>query len=188
MLGTRHKRYLKPLAITVLVLLAVGGAVLLREYILLRKLAESFALPNGGNAPAGGARADEKPGAQATQAPALVLQVKRSASGDRVDARVAFKTFKRLVEANPKLVHTWGRIGWKVLGDIPALCLRSVAPETAFTKLGVQSGDCVTHIDGETVNQPLRNLGIWVTLGSRQRLTIDTLRHGRRISYHLSSN
>lgn len=50
MLGTRHKRYLKPLAITVLVLLAVGGAVLLREYILLRKLAESFALPNGGNA------------------------------------------------------------------------------------------------------------------------------------------
>ena len=28
MLGTRHKRYLKPLAITVLVLLAVGGAVL----------------------------------------------------------------------------------------------------------------------------------------------------------------
>lgn len=188
MQATRHKRYFKPLVITVALLLAVAAAVLVREYLLLRSLAASFAAAkNDTPATPDSARLEKAPAAQAENA-ALVYQVKTSAGGNRVDARVSFKAFKRLVEANPRLVHTWGRIGWKVLGDVPALCLRSVAPGTAFTKLGVQSGDCITHFDGETVNQPLRNLGIWLTLASRKNLKVDTVRAGQRISYHLAAN
>lgn len=188
MQAKRHRRYLKPLAITVVLLLSVGAALLVREYLLLRSLAASFAgAKNDTPAIAETARADKTPAAQGENV-ALVYQVRTSAGGHRVDARVSFKAFKRLVEANPRLVHSWGRISWKVLGDVPALCLRSITPGTAFTKLGVQSGDCVTHFDGETVNQPLRNLGIWLTLASRKSLKIDTVRAGQRISYHLAAN
>jgi C-terminal processing protease CtpA/Prc len=187
MLAARRKRYLKPLGITLLAILLITGAVLVREYLLLRRLADSFALPKSSSR-AGGITDEEKPAEQAVRTAPLVQQVKRSATGNRVDARVSFKAFKRLVETNPRQAHTWGQIGWKVLGDVPALCLRSVSPGTVFTTLGVQSGDCITHLDGETVNQPLRNLGIWVTLGSRKQLTVDTLREGRRITYNLTSN
>ncbi|AFM14750.1 hypothetical protein [Turneriella parva] len=188
MQATRHKRYLKPLAITVALLLAIAAAVLVREYLVLRSLAASFAAAKNDTltTPDSG-RTEKAPAAQGENV-ALISQVKTSAGGNRVDARVSFKAFKRLVEANPKLAQSWGRIGWKVLGDVPALCLRIVAPGTAFTKLGVQSGDCITHFDGETVNQPLRNLGIWLTLGSRKALKVDTVRAGQRISYHLTAN
>lgn len=188
MQAQRQRRFFKPLGITVVVLLTVGAAVLLREYLMLRRLSDTFS----------SAKTDivsEEPGAEkekiesvAAAATPLVYQVKTSADGNRVDARVSFKAFKRMVEANPRLVNSWGRIGWKVLGDVPALCLRSLAAGTAFAKLGVQSGDCITHFDGETVNQPLRNLGIWLTLGSRRHLKVDTLRAGQRITYNLSAH
>ncbi|HRP69792.1 MAG TPA: hypothetical protein PLY93_09710, partial [Turneriella sp.] len=85
-----------------------------------------------------------------------------------------------------KRLRAWGKLGWKVLGDIPALCIRRLADETPFSVLGVLEGECITHIDGETVNQPTRNFGIWLTLSSRKTLDIDTLRLGRKMSYHLT--
>ncbi len=184
----RHRRFLKPLGVTVVILLVVGAAVLVREYVMLRRLSETFSSAKTDAVAEKAGAEKEKIESAAVPAISLVYEVKTSARGNRVDARVSFKAFKRIVEANPRLVHSWGRIGWKVLGDVPALCLRSLAAGTAFAKLGVQSGDCITHFDGETVNQPLRNLGIWLTLGSRRHLRVDTLRAGQRITYNLSAH
>ncbi len=184
----RHRRFLKPLGVTIVILLVVGAAVLVREYLMLRRLSETFSSAKAETTSEKQGAEKDKVATAPAQATPLVYQVKKSADGSRIDARVSFKAFKRMVEANPRLVHSWGRIGWKVLGDVPALCLRSLAADTAFTKLGVQGGDCITHFDGETVNQPLRNLGIWLTLGSRRQLKVDTLRAGQRITYNLTAH
>ncbi len=187
---TAIRRYLKPLGFTLLFILLVAGGLLLREYLLLRQLAKSFtiavppAITPGQTAPtaAQGARSDTVP------APRIVLQVRHSQTGNHVHARVSFRAFKRLVESNPQIAQTWGRVGWKILGDTPALCLRNLSGGTPLTALGVRSGDCITHLDGETINQPLRNLGIWMGLGSRKQLSVDTLRQGQRLSYTLTGD
>ena len=181
---------MKPLGVTLIFILLVAGGLLLREYLMLRQLAKSLtAPPPSREAPA----QSMKPGEQgyvtrAATTTNIVMQVRRSATGNQVAARVSFRAFKRLIESNPQIAHTWGRVGWKILGDTPALCLRQLTTGTPLTALGVQSGDCITHLDGETVNQPLRNLGIWLGLGTRKMLSVDTLRQGKRISYTLTGD
>lgn len=180
---TKHKRTFKILTLTALLLIAVMGGVLLREYLMLRRIQAT--LKSAGNVLPGQKDTKEEVNPPAIRQP-LVAQVSRSADGSRVKARVGFAAFKRLVESHPELISRWGRVGWKVLDDIPGLCLRSLAADAPFRILGVEAGDCITHIDGETVNQPMRNMGIWLTLGARSRLIVDTLRGDRRISYELS--
>lgn len=178
------KRTFKILTLAALLLIAVMGGVLLREYLMLRRIQAT--LKSAGSAlPAQKDAKKEEVNPTAIRQP-LIAQVSRSADGSRVKARVGFAAFKKMVESHPELISRWGRVGWKVLEDIPGLCLRSLAADAPFRVLGVEAGDCITHIDGETVNQPMRNMGIWLTLGARSRLIVDTLRGGRRISYELS--
>ena len=175
------RRALKVITVTALLLLAVSAGVLLRQYLLLRKIQATLRLP------AGAETREPPPTAAATTAPdaPLVSAVSRSADGSLVRARANFSAFKKRVEAHPELLRQWGRVGWKIVGDVPALCVHSVADEAPFLPLGVQGGDCITHIDGESINQPVRNMGIWLSLSARSRLKIDTLRNGKRISYEL---
>lgn len=170
------------LLISLLILFAVAVMVAVREYLLLRSIERALV-----NTPE-----PAKPGAEkqspAPEKPRYVQSVRREADGAVIRARVNFAAFKRAVEANPAQLSAWGSVGWKVLDDTPALCLKRLASESPFTPLGVQKGDCITHLDGETVNQPMRNLGIWLTLGSRKALTVDTLRDGEKIRYYLQGN
>lgn len=177
------RRALKIIAVTALLLLAVSAGVLLREYLMFRKIQATL------RRPAGAATREPlpPPTAAATTAPEapLVSAVSRSADASLVRARANFSAFKARVEAHPELLRQWGSVGWKILEDIPALCVRSVSAQSPFAALGVMGGDCITHIDGESINQPARNMGIWLTLAARSRLKIDTLRNGKRISYEL---
>ena len=163
--------------ITASLLLTVAAVLALREYLMLKRIQEVFRQPPAAKE----APASEMP--VVTEAPKMVYGVKRS--GDIISARARFGAFKKAVEARPELLRAWGSLGWKILDDTPALCIRHLGEETPFKALGVVSGECITHIDGETVNQPMRNLGIWLTLGARSGIRIDTLRAGRKISYHL---
>jgi hypothetical protein len=162
------------------VLIGIAATLALREYLLLKRIQETFkqAAPSAGDKQT---TAVAPPVAEATR---MVYAVKRTESS--VNARARFAAFKKAIEARPEILRTWGTLGWKILDDIPALCVRSLGHETPFKPLGVIQGECITHIDGETVNQPMRNLGIWLTLGARSSIRIDTLRHGRKISYHLA--
>ncbi|GAB4439567.1 MAG: hypothetical protein OHK0011_22140 [Turneriella sp.] len=176
-----HRRLIKIFAIVALILLGVFAGVLLREYLMLKKI-QATLRPSPSQTNSEPPR--EKPAEAVAEAP-LVSAVTRSADGSVVRARADFSVFKKKVEARPELLRQWGRVGWKIVGDVPALCVHHVADEAPFRPLGVKDGDCITHIDGESINQPMRNLGIWLTLPARSRLKIDTLRDGRRISYEL---
>ena len=172
------------LFITLCLLLGVASVIAIREYLLLRSIQQVM---NTSASPAPAATAEPKATAEPPKSP-LVTAVKRREGGSRVSARVDFAAFKKAVEKNPAILASWGTLRWKVLDDIPALCVRNLGAETPLTPLGVKSGDCITHLDGETVNQPMRNLGIWLTLGSRSTLTVETLRDGEKITYSLSKN
>ncbi len=170
----------KIIFIASVILIAVAAMLALREYLMLKRIQDTFRMP--------AATAETRNPATAASAPAepvkMVYGVKRS--GDSVSARARFSAFKKAVETRPEVLRTWGSLGWKILEDIPALCIRHLGDEAPFRTLGVVQGECITHIDGETVNQPMRNLGIWLTLGARSSIRIDTLRDGRKISYHLT--
>lgn len=176
-----HRRVIKIFAFALLLLMAVSAGVLLREYMMLKKIQATLRQTpsQAKDVPQG-----ETPAEAVPETP-LVYAVSRSADGSLVRARANFSVFKKKVEARPELLRQWGRVGWKIVGDVPALCVRHVADDAPFRPLGVKDGDCITHIDGETVNQPVRNMGIWLTLPARSRLKIDTLREGKRISYEL---
>lgn len=172
------------LFITLALLLGVAAAIAIREYLLLRNIQQVM---NTSASPAPAITPEPKTTAEPPRTP-FVTAVKRREGGSRISARVDFSAFKKAVEKNPAALASWGTLRWKVLEDIPALCVRNLGADTPLTPLGVRSGDCITHLDGETVNQPLRNLGIWLTLGSRHSLTIETLRDGKQITYTLSKN
>ena len=169
------------LFITFSLLLAVAAVVAIREYLLLRNIQQVM---NTSASPAPAVTPAQKAAAEPARTP-FVTAVKRR-EGGRVSARVDFAAFKKAVEKNPAVLAGWGTLRWKVLEDIPALFVRNLGADTPLTPLGVRSGDCITHLDGETVNQPLRNLGIWLTLGSRSTLKVETLRDGEKITYILS--
>lgn len=172
------------LFITFSLLLAVAAVVAMREYLLLRNI-QQVMNTSASSVPA--VTPEQKTTAEPPRTP-FVTAVKRRDGGSRVSARVDFAAFKKAVEKNPAVLAGWGTLRWKVLEDIPALCVRNLGADTPLTPLGVRSGDCITHLDGETVNQPLRNLGIWLTLGSRKSLLVETLRDGEKITYILSKN
>lgn len=179
MLG-KKKIALLYLAVTAVALLLIAAAVFVREYLYLKKI--RTALQNSTQTTQSAPTARE-PVARSLEAP-LVSQISRS--GGVIRARADFAAFKKKVEANPELLQQWGSIYWKILDDIPALCIRALAESSPFRALGAQAGDCITHIDGETVNQPLRNMAIWMSLPARSQITIDTLRAAKKISYVLS--
>jgi hypothetical protein len=170
------KRSLKIVLVAAGIITLIAGAVLMREYLLLRRIQATIL--------SGTKQNSQQSLAAPSPATWHYVQQVRFSEG-RVEAMARFAAFKKTIEANPRLLAGWGTLGWKVLGDIPALCIRSLAASTPFAPLGVTNGECITHIDGETINQPLRNLAIWMTLSSRSNLRIDTLRAGKRISYHL---
>jgi hypothetical protein len=176
-----HRQTIKIIAIVALLLLAVFAGVLLRECMMLKKIQATLrqSPSQAKNEPQREAPAETVP-----EAP-LVSGVSRSADGSVVRARANFSVFKKKVEARPELLRQWGHVVWKIVGDVPALCVRSIGDTAPFRPLGVKDGDCITHIDGESINQPMRNMGIWLTLPARSRLKVDTLRDGRRISYEL---
>lgn len=184
--------------ISILALLAIAAAVALREYMLLKKIQATLMKPPG------------KANDQAAERPAippqklrLVENIRISEDGSRVSANVRFSLFKNLVEQNPEILRTWGRLAWKVLPasaihgsrgpspsvaleDVPALCFKALSPSAPMAPLGAEVGECIINLDGETVNQPMRNLGIWMTLGSREHVDIETRRAGRKIAYRLN--
>jgi hypothetical protein len=168
------------LFITCLILIAVAAALALREYLLLKRIQETLTMPPVGETRDAAAPSLLPPPAANTK---MVYAVKRA--GNHIEARARFGVFKKAIESHPEILRAWGSLGWKILEDIPALCIRNLGETTPFSPLGVTSGECITHIDGETVNQPMRNLGIWLTLGSRSSIRIETLRGGRKLSYHL---
>lgn len=176
-----HSRTIRIITIAALLLLAVSAGVLLREYLMLKKIQATLRQSPSQikNEP------EQNTPAEAVPEAPLVSAVSRSADGRYIRARANFSVFKKKVEAHPEILRQWGRVGWKIVGDVPALCVRSVGETAPFRPLGVKDGDCITHIDGESINQPMRNMGIWLTLPARSRLKIDTLRDGKRISYEL---
>lgn len=168
--------------ITSVILLGIAAALAFREYLLLKRIQDTLKATASVKPAAGGTQTQSETVVAQPPAP-IVYAVKRS--GDSVTGRARFAAFKKAVEANPEILRAWGSLGWKVLDDTPALCIRNLGENTPFKPLGVTGGECITHIDGETVNQPMRNLSIWVTLSARSSIRIDTLRSGRKISYHL---
>ncbi len=172
------------LFITFCLLLGVAAVIATREYLLLRNIQQVMDISASPGQIA--------PGAEKTATvpikTSFVTAVKRRDGGSHVSARVDFAAFKKAVEKNPALIARWGALRWKVLEDIPALCVRNLGADTPLAPLGVRSGDCITHLDGETVNQPMRNLGIWLTLARRRSLTVETLRDGEKITYLLNKN
>ncbi|MFO1525582.1 MAG: hypothetical protein U1F16_06375 [Turneriella sp.] len=177
------RRVAKVALITIAILLAIGAMVLIKEYLLLKKIERAMKSPSP-------AQAEAKSGTDSAESAeprrqAFVTKVTRQSGGDQVTAYVNFAAFRRTVEAQPEAISRWGSLRWKVLEDTPALCIRNLAQTTPFSALGVAAGDCITHLDGESINQPMRNLGIWLSLARRERLTVDTLRGDRKISYTL---
>lgn len=169
-----------------MVILAIAGAVALREYLLLKKIQATFMKPPGKV----GHDAAEKP-AIAAQKLRLVENIRISSDGQRVSASVRFAAFKHMVEQNPEILRAWGRLVWKVLptgamGDTAALCFKALSPTAPMAPLGAEVGECIVSLDGESVNQPMRNLGIWMTLGSREHVDIETRRGGKKITYRLN--
>lgn len=162
-------------------LLAIAGALALREYLLLKKIQATLMKPPGKTTES----AAEKP-APTPQKLHLVENIRISADGSRVEAGVRLSAFKQLVEKNPEILRAWGRLAWKVLKNTPALCFKALSPNAPMAPLGAEVGECIVTLDGETVNQPMRNLGIWMTLGSRERVDIETLRGNRKISYRFN--
>lgn len=173
----------RALWITFTLLLAVAAIIAIREYLLLRNIQQVM---NTSTTPTTAAPGREKTIAEPAKT-AFVTSVKRSGDG-RVSARVDFAAFKKAVEKDPAILASWGTLRWKVLEDTPALCVRNLGAGTPLAPLGVRSGDCITKLDGETINQPMRNLGIWLTLAQRSSLSVETLRDGETITYSLSKN
>lgn len=167
--------------IAILVLLAIAGALALREYLLLKKIQATLMKPPGKAADS----AVERP-AVTPQKLRLVENIRISGDGSHVSASVRFASFKHMVEQNPEILRAWGRLVWKVLGNTPALCFKALSPSAPMAPLGAEVGECIVTLDGETVNQPMRNLGIWMTLSSREQINIETRRSGRKISYRLN--
>jgi hypothetical protein len=176
-----HRRAIRIITIAALLLLAVAAGVLLREYLMLKKIQATLRQPADATTPASPPVGTAKTSREAP----LVSAVSRSVDGSLVRARANFSDFKKQVEAHPELLQQWGRLVWKIVEDMPALCIRNLSEEAPFRLLGVKSGDCITHLDGESINQPMRNMAIWLTLPARSRLRIDTLRNGKQISYEL---
>lgn len=168
------------LIICLALILFAGGVVVLREYATLRKIENVIRDVQNEKKTA----TDVNPSGEKIPVIPLVVSVEHT-SGGAITARVNFSAFKNLIEANPAILARWGTLRWKVLGDIPALCIKHLASGNPFMKLGAQEGDCITTIDGETINQPVRNLGIWMSLGARKRLLVETLRDGEIIRYNL---
>lgn len=167
---------------SILVLLAIAGGVALREYLLLKKIQATLMKPSGKAVDS----AIEKP-IVTPQKLRLVENIRISGDGSRVSASVRFASFKHMVEQNPEILRIWGRLAWKVLGgDTPALCFKALSSNAPMAPLGTEVGECIVTLDGETVNQPMRNLGIWMTLGSRERVDIETRRGSKTISYRLN--
>lgn len=172
---------------------------MLREYVLLKRIESVLRAPLYMKADSS-ASAPPKP-------IKLVQNLEMSDDGTKITARVRFAAFKQMVESNPEIITAWGRFGWKVLpaaaipvdspestgsrgpspsmalGDIPALCIRRLGADNPLAALKAEAGDCVTHIDGESVNQPMRNLAIWVGLARREVIHVVVLRHGKRVAY-----
>ncbi|MCX7634029.1 MAG: hypothetical protein N2Z22_11925 [Turneriella sp.] len=177
----------KILFAVVALLLLIPALLFLREYLLLRRLHSAW--QNTPKASSDSTKIEplqnEKKQRPPAKAKALVSQVVRSGDGSYVTAKADLAGFKTAIEENPELLSRWGSAHWKILGDIPALCLRQLAADAPARLLGVEPGDCITHIDGETVNQPQRNMLIWMGLPLRRRIVIETLRHGKKITYDL---
>jgi len=166
----------KALLTTFVILILVGAGVFVREYLLLKRIESAL-------------RSPVKSDSQTTAAPKPIKLVHSFQVADdksSATARVRFAAFKDMIEHNPQILAAWGRFNWRVIGDTPALCIKSLAPKSPLTEIGAEVGDCVTHLDGETVNQPMRNLAIWVGLHRRDHLSVILLRHGKRIRYELS--
>lgn len=172
------------LFITFSLLLAVAAVVAIREYLLLRNI-QHVMNTSAASVPENTTKVIPTTEPPKTQ---FVSAVKRRDGGSRISARVDFAAFKKAIEKDPAVLSAWGTLRWKVLEDTPALCVRNLGRDTPLAPLGVQSGDCITQLDGETINQPMRNLGIWLTLGSRSVLTIETLRDEKKIIYTLNRN
>lgn len=172
----------RALWITFTLLLAVAAIIAMREYLLLRNIQQVM---NTSTTPTAAPPSGEKTVIEPAKI-AFVTSVKRSGNG--VSARVDFAAFKKAVEKDPAILASWGTLRWKVLEDTPALCVRNLGAGTPLAPLGVRSGDCITKLDGETINQPMRNLGIWLTLAQRSTLRVETLRDGETITYSLSKN
>jgi len=173
------------LIVSLVLILFAGGVVVLREYATLKKIENVIRdVQNEKKAPI-----ESKQSADKSPTVTLVTAVDVDAgAGGVITARVNFSAFKNLIERNPAILARWGTLRWKVLDDIPALCIKRLAAVNPFTQLGAQEGDCITKLDGETINQPMRNLGIWMSLGARGRLTVETLRDGEPIRYNLVRN
>lgn len=160
-------------------LLLVAGLLALREYLLLRNLKKVISSPPiSSTTPLAAERQSE------TQIP-LVSNIRRTAGGAVIHAQVDFPAVRRMVEKSPAVVNTWGTVAWKVVNDTPALCLRKIPAESPLRQLSAKPGDCIIELDGQTVNQPMRNLGIWLTLPARKELRIKTWRGNSEISYIL---
>lgn len=175
------KKVIYTLVIFVLLFVGVSGILLWREYRMLKRIETTLQAKN----PTG---QENKPPdeAPAKNVPLLVKNVVFSQNRERVQARVNFRAFKSWVENEPEILRVWGQAHWKILGDTAAFCLKRVSNNAPLKALGVKSGDCIIELNGETVNQPMRNMAVWMSLAQRKNLEIVALRNRQRITYTLT--
>ncbi|MBV6493108.1 MAG: hypothetical protein LDLANPLL_01123 [Turneriella sp.] len=177
----------KAVLAVIAILLITAAFLFLKEYFLLKKIESVLKDASSGNTAQAQTKnqenLEENLSSIKKEIPLFVYGVKQN--GNTISARVHFAKFKSTVERSPEILRSWGHLGWKVLEDIPALCIKNLGERTPFSPLGVRPGECIIEINGETINQPMRNLGIWLTLQNRKNLHIVTLRAGKRVEYFL---
>jgi general secretion pathway protein C len=65
--------------------------------------------------------------------------------------------------------------------------IRGIQPDTLLTKLGIQNGDILESVNGESLTSPDDALGAYTTLRTADKLTLSIRRAGRSlmINYNL---
>lgn len=175
------RKVLRITLVSLLLFFCAAAIIFWREYKMLKRIETTL---QGRNTTEKENIPSEDTPVQA--APQLVKNVVFSRNRDRIQAKVNFRAFKSWVENEPEILRAWGRGHWKVLGDTAAFCLKRVSDNAPLKALGVKSGDCIVELDGESVNQPMRNMGIWMSLAQRKSLEIVALRSRQRITYTLT--
>jgi len=70
-------------------------------------------------------------------------------------------------------------------GTTKGFTLSEITPGSVFQQLGLQDGDVLTGINGQTVNNPLQAVGMLSQMSQRQSVDITVTRDGQPMQFHL---
>jgi general secretion pathway protein C len=70
-------------------------------------------------------------------------------------------------------------------GTTKGFTLSEIVPGSVFQQLGLEDGDVLTGINGQTVSNPLQAVGMLSQLGGQSAVDLTVMRDGQPVSFHV---